>query len=531
MGHGLGDRHNQHSFAQTPQVNMARSQFDRSHGVKDTWYVDELTPFFVDEIIPGDTCNLNVNSFIRTPPLVHPLMDNLYVDFFFFFVPNRLLWTNWEKFCGAQDNPGDSIDYTIPTIPVILAAGLAGSIFDKMGIPSGIAAPGINVNALPFRAYRKIWNEWFRDQNLQNTVSCDLDNGPDTMAENVIRFRNKRPDYFTTCLPAPQRGTAVAFPTGVSAPVLRTASAAQWTAYNAGTQTSHTTAEGISTAGSGVVNAANTFGLSLDPGASGLYANLAGATAITINQVREAFQVQSILELDARGGTRYVEILQSHYNVTSPDFRLQRSEYLGGGSTRINSHPVAQTSPTSGANAMGNLGAFATASTSGGQIGFTKSFVEHGYVIGIACARGEITYQQGIDRMWLKSTRYDIFWPKLQQLGEQSVTKKEIYVTGTTALDNVVFGYQERYAEYRYKPSKIRGEFNSTFATPLDSWHLAEKFASTPTLGDVFITSTTPMGRALSIDTGPDLLVDLWLSYKHARPMMTYSIPIALGRF
>lgn len=528
----LGNRHNQHSFAQIPQINMARSQFDRSHGVKDTWYVDELVPFFVDEIIPGDTCNLNVNSFIRTPALVHPLMDNLYVDFFFFFVPNRLVWSNWEKFCGAQDNPGDSTDYTIPTVPVILAAGLAGSIYDKMGIPAGIASPGINCNALPFRAYKRIYNDWFRDQNLQNSLTIDIDNGPDLMTDFALKMRNKRHDYFTSCLPWPQKGTAVDLPLGTTAPIMGN-NTSTWVhglttttdreAYLQATENDITI--------DGYVGSTEKLRFSTDSSKIGLVADLSTATAATINQLREAFQVQNMLELDARGGTRYVEILQAHYNVTSPDFRLQRSEFLGGGQTRINTHPVAQTSPTSGSNALGNLGAFGTAATAGSQIGFTKSFVEHGYVIGIACARGEITYQQGIDRMWLKSTRYDFFWPKLQQIGEQSVLTKEIYATGDPNIDNDVFGYQERYAEYRYKPSKIRGEFNSNFATPLDSWHLAEDFASQPGLNTTFITSTTPMGRCLSVDSGPDLLVDLWLSYKHARPMMTYGIPSTLGRF
>jgi hypothetical protein len=262
-----------------------------------------------------------------------------------------------------------------------------------------------------------------------------------------------------------------------------------------------------------------------------LIADLSTATAATINQLRQAFQVQGLLELDARGGTRYVEILQAHYRVTSPDFRLQRAEYLGGGQVKINAHPVAQTSPTSGSDAQGKLAAFSTASGSG--IGFTHSFVEHGYVIGLACARAELTYQQGLNRLWSKSTRYDLFWPKLQELGEQSVLNKEIYAVGTGgSTDNSVFGYQERYAEYRSKPSEIRGQFRSTYSTPLDFWHMAEKFTSLPALNSTFIVQNTPIARAIAVtSTGATLIADYWFQLKHARPMVTYSVPVTLGKF
>lgn len=515
------NRNSQHSFATTPNVSMARSVFDRSHTTKDTYDFDYLVPIFVDEILPGDTCNLNLSTFQRLATQKVPIMDNLYIDFFFFFVPNRLVWTNWEKFNGAQDNPGDSIDFIIPTLTTTAVTGEAvGSISDKMGIPTGV--PGLVINALPYRCYQKIYNDWFRDENLQNSVLLSTDNGPDLPSEYTLLKRGKRHDYFTSALPWPQKGTAVSLPLGTSATVKTDAGPGVYQGIYSTTQSA---VKGLYADGSGKLN------LDSVTRTHGMYADLSTATAATINQLRQAFQVQSLLELDARGGTRYVEILKAHFQVTSPDFRLQRAEYLGGGQTKINAHPIAQTSPTSGSNALGQLGAFATASGSG--IGFTHSFVEHGYVIGLACARADLTYQQGINRMWFRSTRYDFFWPKLQELGEQTILNKEIYAQGTAnaAQDAAVFGYQERYAEYRYMPSLIKGEFRSTFTTPLDYWHMAEKFTSLPALNASFIVQNTPIARALAITDGPDLIADYWFSYKHARPMQTYSVPVKLGKF
>ncbi|AXH74632.1 MAG: major capsid protein [Microviridae sp.] len=542
-----------HQFAMVPKADIPRSAFNMQKTYKTTFDAGNLVPFFCEEVLPGDTFRCSATMFARLATPIFPVMDNLYIDTFWFFVPNRLVWSNWRKFMGEQDNPGDSISFTVPQ-QVCPAGGYAiNSLQDYFGLPTvGQVAGGATVShsALPLRGYNLIYREWFRDQNLINSPVVDTGDGPDTVSNYVLRKRGKRHDYFTGALPWPQKGTAVTLPLGVSAPVYGTGKALGMhdgtTAFGSvgnasGIFIMKTSAlnTAVGTAeGGGTLPNAKVVGLGtkaqLGANDSGLFADLSAATAATINQLRQSFQIQKLLERDARGGTRYTEIVRAHFGVVSPDARLQRPEYLGGGTVPINITPIPQNSSTglTGATTpMGTLAAMGTSLMRGN--GFTQSFTEHGYVFGICCVRADLTYQQGLRRHWSRSTRYDFYFPAFAMLGEQSILNKEIYVRGD-ANDALVFGYQERWAEYRYNPSEITGLFRSTAASTVDPWHLSQKFTSLPTLGQTFIEESPPLSRIVAVGTGANgqqLLLDAFIDCKAVRPMPLYSVPGLIDHF
>ena len=536
-----------HQFAMVPRADIPRASFKIESGYKTTFDAGFLIPVYCEEVLPGDTFKLRMTAFARLATPIFPLMDNMFLDSFFFFVPNRLVWNNWVKFMGEQDNPADSIVYATPKINSPSSGWGPGSVGDYFGLPTVNqvgAGQIVQSQAMPFRAYSLIWNEWFRDQNLQNSVYSPADDGPDTAANYALLRRGKRHDYFTSALPWPQKGgVSVSIPLGTSAPV-RTSAGNQVT----GVQTAMRMFRATSGANAGQqligMNVASDVAESTTAFAAGaggqlypsnLYADLSTATAATINQLRQSFQIQRLLERDARGGTRYTEIVRSHFGVLSPDARLQRPEYLGGGSSPIIVNPVAQTSGTGQTGQTTPLGTLAAMGTMvANRHGFVQSFTEHGYVIGLVNVRADLTYQQGLRRHWSRSTRYDFYFPAFANLGEQAILNKEIYATGVAGNDNAVFGYQERWAEYRYSPSQVTGLFRSTATGTLDAWHLAERFASLPVLGNTFIQSVPPVARVLAVGAaanGAQFIFDAVFENVAARPMPLYSVPGMIDHF
>jgi len=509
-----------HKFSEVPKADIPRSSFDRSHGLKTAFDAGFLIPIFVDEALPGDTFNLNMTGFARLATPIFPLMDNLFMETFFFAVPHRLLWTNWERFCGSQDDPGDSTSYLVPTRNMATAA--VASLADYMGVRPAMPSP-FDVNALPFRAYNLIWNDWFRDENLQDSV--DTSTGDTDSTTYVLLRRGKRHDYFTSCLPSPQKGVAIGLPLGIRADVTIDADDQE----NVGVFSSVRSGwEAMTTAG-GANDPVRLEESAPVPHADGhLYADLSNATAATINQLREAFQIQKLLERDARGGTRYTEVIKAHFGVTSPDARLQRPEYLGGGSSPVVISQVPQTSSTDVTTPQGNLAAYGTVSMH--NHGFSKSFTEHCVLIGLVSVRADLTYQQGLHRMWSRQTRFDYYWPALSRIGEQSVLNKEVYAQ-STAADDLVFGYQERYAEYRYAPSRITGILRSDAAGTLDAWHLSQDFAALPVLNASFIEDNPPVDRVIAVPAEPHFIFDSYFSLRCARPMPLFGVPGMIDHF
>lgn len=564
-----------HRFSDAPAMYMKRTKFDRSHVYKTTFDSGKLIPVFVDEVLPGDTTRLSVNYFARLATPIKPIMDNIYLDWFFFFVPNRLVWEHWQNFCFEQEDPDDSTDYVVPTCQ--LTGGTAGkngigSLWDYFGLPTGLTNT-LSVNALPFRMYYLIYNEWFRDENLQKSVKIDKSDSNavfkhDRLSEQPswilssgqyvrgfpLAPRGKRHDYFTSALPWTQKGPGVSIGLAGTATLVdpkpvtgyfvqqsnNSLGAAQlqkdggvhevYTGY--GTLTYQGGGYSTSIAGH-AINGSGMATITAQPGSSWLsksaYADLDSSSIFTINSLRTAFQMQKFYERLARGGSRYTEVLRSFFGVVSPDARLQRPEFLGSFTKMVNVNPIAQTSATDDTSPQGNLSAYGV--TAAKFHGFTKSFVEHGYIFGLVCARADLTYQQGINKMWLRSTVYDFYWPTFAHLGEQAIELREIYAQGSEA-DTTVFGYQERYAEYRYKPSQITGKFRSSLTDGnLDVWHLSQFFKNAPTLNEEFIMENPPIERIVAVPSEPEFLLDIGFRYTTVRPMPMFGTPGLVDHF
>lgn len=571
-----------HRFSDAPAMYMRRTKFDRSHVYKTTFNSGKLIPVFVDEVLPGDTARLSVNYFARLATPIKPIMDNIYLDWFFFFVPNRLVWNHWQNFCFEQEDPEDETDYVIPYI----TAGdnsknlYLGTLWDYFGLPvnTGILS---GVNALPFRAVYLIWNEWFRDENLQKSVKIEkgdingvLDSTrtdqpswvykPGTtksVAGLACPPRGKRHDYFTSALPWTQKGPGVSVGLAGTASIIDPSPGPGYLLHSNNNQLAAVSAYGGDASSSGGYRVAQGNGsisfnrdssssdyssvggfagntnssitMSAQAASSYLgndsYVDLDTSSIFTINSLRTAFQMQKFYERLARGGSRYTEVLRSFFGVVSPDARLQRPEFLGSFTKMVNVNPIAQTSATNDTSPQGNLSAYGV--TAAKFHGFTKSFVEHGYIIGFVSARADLTYQQGINKMWLRSTVYDFYWPTFAHLGEQAIELREIYAQGT-ADDTTVFGYQERYAEYRYKPSQITGKFRSSVTDGnLDVWHLSQFFKNAPTLNEEFITENPPIQRIVAVPSEPEFLLDIGFRYITVRPMPMFGTPGLVDHF
>jgi hypothetical protein len=515
----------QHQFSEVPHADIQRSTFDRSHGLKTTFNAGQLVPIYVDEALPGDTFSCNLTAFSRLATPIHPTMDNAFMDTHFFAVPVRLVWDDFEEFMGetktykaaGSDRLDGTPDFTVAApVPPTITAGGSGeaeqSLSDYFGIPTKVA--GLEFSALWHRAYTLVWNDWFRDENLQAPKTVLTTSGADATTYALLN-RGKKHDYFTSALPWPQKGADVTIPLGTRAQIHGDAIAGNTVGiYNdnyAGYRRLDSSANDLK------------YDNTVETEANSLYADLTDATAATINQLRLAFATQKFLEIQARGGSRYIEVIKNHFNVTSPDARLQRPEYLGGGSSPVNISPVAQTSSTDATTPQGNLSAIGTTVLSGHS--FTKSFTEHTIVIGMVSVRTDLTYQQGLNRMFSRETIYDYYWPTLSTIGEQAVKNKEIYAQGTSA-DETTFGYQERYAEYRYKPSSVTGKFRSNATGTLESWHYAQEYASLPLLGDSWIQVTdTNVQRTLAVASEPQFIFDSLFKLRCTRPMPVNSIP------
>lgn len=524
---------NVHDFSMTPKATVPRSSFRMPKDHKTTMSFGGIYPILVEEVLPGDTWRCNLSVVARTAVPIVPIMDNWHMEIFSFYVPNRILWSNWQRFMGEQSAPGDSISYTIPQIVSPVGGFPVNGLYDYMGLPTVGQVGGANtitINALPIRAYAKIYNAWFRDENLVTPLLETTGDGPDGYSNYAIVPRGKRYDYFTQALPWPQKGnTAVSLPLGTVAPVFLSVNAATGSAWQQNVNS--TQYRTLNVTGATTQWSALTGG----PTAAGLFTDLSAATSATINQLRQSFQIQALLERDARGGTRYTEIVRSHFGVVSPDARLQRPEYIGGGRIPINTNAIPQTSSTGLTGATTPMGTLAATGSAQGHAGFTYNSTEHGYIIMLVSSRADLTYQQGIRKMWSKLTRYDFYFPVFAELGEQTILNREIYADGS-GFDANVFGYVPRWDEYRHSPSQVSAFFKSTSATPIDYWHSAQKFNSLPTLNATFINddSATVLQRNFAggaLTANQQLLCDFYFDMTVARPLPMYGVPGSIGRF
>lgn len=581
----MANRNSEAHFELAPQVAIERSTMDRSTDIKTSFNIGELIPFFVDEVLPGDTFEIQTSKVARLQTLIAPVMDNMYLDTYYFFVPNRLVWDHWQEFCGENTRSAwyPSVSYTVPKVQAPVEGWNIGTVADYMGIPTNIREVveteqfDWGFNALPFRAYALICNEWFRDENLQKPLvishgdATEVGLNDDSLAAPALGGKPfiaaKYHDYFTSCLPAPQKGPEVSFLDGFAPIVTRSESIPDMSNYavrftdrfdnyppdgeRAPIYWFSDSNSSINNRGMAYVNAED---FESDPGSEepvylqpeNLWADLRNAVVekkypglsvsnfspLSINALRQAFQIQRLLERDARSGTRYIEVLKAHFNVTSPDARLQRPEYLGGNRVPVNIEQVLQTSSTDGTSPQGNIAGWSQTNDSNFDV--NKSFTEHGYIIGLICARYEHSYQQGVEPMWTRRTRFDFYWPALAHLGEKAVNTREIYYDGTFENWIDVFGYQEAWAEYRYKPNYVTGQMRSAANGSLDIWHFGDYYESQPYLSDAWIQEDkSNVDRTLAVQSSNahQIFCDIYVKNKCTRPMPLYSIPGLIDHF